>query len=385
MHNYMKTILLLGFSCFCMGVAEFIISGILTPLSLHFRVSPADVGYLATVYAIGVVIGAPILSVVIAKFDYKFQLSMTMLIFCLSNAVVFVSDNFLISLVARFICGLMHGLFFVIATIVAIKISPQAKTSQAISIMMSGLTIALVSGVPLGMYLSENYGLLSPFLFIATCSLMVSIGAIIIMPRIPGKKATFKNLLVAFNYPTLYQGFLITAFTCGAQFVLYIYLRLFLGNLEFSLSEMGSLFLMYGIAAIIGNLFGGRLTDKKGSFNALRIVLIGQFIFFTLMSCTFYINNAVMIINLFIMSFFGFASISPLKMLSSFLAKKYTPDTQNDTIALNEGSFNIGIALASVVGGIVASLNVNLNGIFGGLFSLSALLILVFLVKKGYR
>lgn len=384
MHNYIRTILLLGFSCFCMGVAEFIISGILTPLSLHFNVTPSDIGYLATVYAVGVVIGAPILSVVVARFDYKLQLSGTMLIFCLSNIIVFISDNFFISLISRFIGGLMHGLFFVIATIVAIKISPAKKTSQAISIMMSGLTIALVSGVPLGMYLSENYGLLSPFLLIAFCSFLVSVGAIVIMPRLEGKKASFKNLLVAFNYPALYYGFLVTAFTCGAQFVLYIYLRLFLGNLEFSISEIASLFLMYGIAAIIGNLFGGRLTDAKGSFNALRVVLIGQFVFFTLMSFTFYMNNYLMILNLFIMSFFGFASISPLKMLSSHLARKYTPNTQNDTIALNEGSFNIGIALASVVGGLVASLNVNLNGIFGGLFSLTSLCILVLLIRKKF-
>lgn len=381
----MKIVVLLAFSSFCMGASEFLVSGILTNLSQYFQISDARAGNLAAFYAIGVVIGAPIISVLISSWHYRRQLVFTLLVFCIAHITIFLSDNFIIVLIARFISGLMHGLFFVVATIVAIKVAPQHKTSTALSIMVSGLTIALVTGVPLGIFLSEHYGLLFPFAFIATITFLVAMSAFLIMPRLESKKGSFKNLAIAFKFPPLYQCFMVTAFTCGSQFVLYIYLRVFLEKHGFSPDSIKQIFLLYGIAAILGNFFGGKLTDTKGSFVALSIILVLQFFSFSCMSITHFIGEKSMIINTMFMAFFGFSMISPLKMLSTHLARTYTPATQNDTIAINEGSFNVGIALASFIGGMVeARIGINFNGLFGALFSLSAFCILVFFIRKAY-
>ena len=112
----MKIIILLALSSFCMGVAEFIISGILPALSQYFGVLVGEAGNISTLYALGVVLGAPVISILISRWNYKTQLIFTLLIFCISNAVIFISPYFALTLLARFISGLMHGLFFVIAT-----------------------------------------------------------------------------------------------------------------------------------------------------------------------------------------------------------------------------------------------------------------------------
>ena len=385
MHGYMKIIILLAFSSFCMGVAEFIISGILTNLSRHFNILIGEAGNLATMYALGVVIGAPIVSILISSWNYRTQLVFALFIFSCANTIIFFSDSFLLTLVARFVCGLMHGLFFVIATIVVMKVSPKEKVSRCFSIMVSGLTLALVTGVPLGIFLSEIFGLLAPFAFVCIASLLVSSSALIIMPHIPSNKGSLKNLLVAFRFPPVYQGFLITAFTCGSQFVLYVYMRVFLDSHGFSHDSIKQIFLLYGLAAVVGNLFGGRLTDSKGSFVSLGIILSLQILSFALMSVTHFINDYVIVINIFFMAFFGFASISPLKMLATHLSRTFTPKTQNDTIALNEGAFNVGIALASFCGGLVEhNIGINFNGIFSAIFSGIAIFVLLYFIRRVY-
>ncbi len=382
MRHYLQIIILLAFSSFCLGVAEFIVSGILTPLSAYYGVSDSQVGNLATLYALGVVVGAPIVSVLISAFNYRNQLIFTLGLFCLSNAIMFVSSSLWVALVARFIGGLMHGLFFVIATIICIKVAPKSKTTMALSLMVSGLTIALVTGVPIGILVSKRYGLLSPFLLIACVSFVVALCALFVMPKLSSKQANFKNLGVAFGFVPVWQGFLVTAFSCGSMFVLYIYLRVLLERHGFSPVSIANVYLCFGIAAIVGNLFGGKLADLRGSFGSLGFLLTMQIFALSAMSFSYYLPKWVLIANVMGFGFFGFACIAPLKMLCNHLARVFTPNTQNDTIALNEASFNVGITFASLVGGLVAHLNASFNGLCAALFALSALIILSFGIKK---
>lgn len=379
MQNYLKTIVLLAFSSFCIGVAEFIISGILTPLSHYFEVSIAEVGYLATYYAVGVVLGAPIASVLTSKYDYKYQLIFTLLIFAFSNLAIYLSESFIIVSIARFISGLMHGLFFVISTLIAIRICPPNKVSIALSMIASGLALSLILGIPIGILLSEKAGILFPFLFIFILTICVSVSTFLIMKKIEGKISSFKNILSAFKHKIIICGFMVTAFTCGSQFVLYIYMRAFLEEHSWNNENISYIFLAYGAFALLGNLFGGKITGIKGSFFSMKFILISQIIVFTFMSVSFLINDYAVVWNIFLVAFFGFASISPLKMLSVHLARTYSPKTQNDAIALNESSFNVGIALASLIGGMAQSININLNGLFAGIFSFIAIVILIYI------
>ncbi|PAF44102.1 MFS transporter [Helicobacter sp. 11S02629-2] len=382
--GYLKVILLLALSSFCMGVAEFIVAGILTKLGARYSLSDELIGYMSTVYAVGVVIGAPILSLLISRFNYKTQLASTILVFGFSNLAIFIFDNFWLSLVARFVGGLMHGLFFVIATVVALKVAPKAKTSFSLSLMVLGLTLALVSGVPLGIYLAR-FHLLFPFLFLAVVSFIVSGLILVFMPKIDSIKHGFKTLFNAFRFKALSIGFLITAFTCGSQFVSYIYLRVYLESLHFSSEVIVNIFLLYGVSAICGNLVGGKITDRFGSYKALMIVLILQVLSYSSLSYIFVLKHDLSILSIVLLGFFGFASIAPLKMLSSFLAHRFTPDSISSTISLNEGSFNVGIALASFVGGLSSAyISVFSNGVLSAIFSLISLLLLLIFIRKVY-
>ncbi|WP_121020297.1 MFS transporter [Helicobacter vulpis] len=382
MRHYLRIVSLLALSSFCLGVAEFLVSGILTSLSLYYGVSDSQVGNLATLYALGVVVGAPFVSVPISRFNYRNQLIFTLSLFALSNALMFFSHSFLSALIARFIGGLMHGLFFVIATIICLKAAPKAKTSMALSLMASGLTIALVTGVPLGILVAKHFGLLAPFALVACLAFLAAILALFIMPKFSSKPANFKNLGVAFGFVPVWQGFLVTAFSCGSMFVVYIYLRVLLEKHHFSPESITNIYLYYGVAAMLGNLFGGKLADLRGSFASLGFLLAMQILALSAMSVSYHLPKAFLIANVVGFGFFGFACIAPLKMLSGHLGRVFTPNTKDSTIALNEASFNVGITFASLVGGLVAHLNVNFNGLCAALFALSALSLLSFGIKK---
>ncbi|WP_104742044.1 MFS transporter [Helicobacter ailurogastricus] len=384
MRHYLRIVSLLALSSFCLGVAEFLVSGILPKLGAYYGVSVSEAGNLATLYALGVVIGAPIVSVLISRFNYRNQLIFTLGIFAISNALMFFSHSFLSALIARFIGGLMHGLFFVIATLVCLKAAPKSKTSMAMSLMASGLTVALVTGVPLGILVAKHFGLLAPFLLVAGLASLAALLALFVLPKFTSKQANFKNLGVAFGFAPVWQGFLVTAFSCGSMFVVYIYLRVLLEKHGFSPESIADLYLYYGLAAMLGNLFGGKLTDLRGSFAALRFLLGMQILALSAMSLTYNLPKMVLAFNVMAFGFFGFACIAPLKMLSGHLARLFTPNTTNSTIALNESSFNLGITFASLMGGLVAHWSVDFNGICAALFALSAFTLLHLRIKKAY-
>lgn len=184
-----------------------------------------------------------------------------------------------------------------------------------------------------------------------------------------------KSLMV----PQLLKVYLLTICTCGGAFVLYTYLsELLVKVVGFSQSAMGFILLAYGGCAILGNLFGGRLTDSKGSITSLKIILLAQFVIYALISITYH-WQWILIANLCLMGFVAFAGISPLKLNAMDNAKKYTPDFTDSTVSVNEASFNVGIALANQIGGLVvitANFGITFNPLFAAMFVLPALIVL---------
>lgn len=372
-----KAILALALSSFCMGVTEFIVAGILPDIATYFHISQPQAGWLVTLYALGVVIGAPLLTIPLSSLNRKNQLLINLGIFALSNLVIGISDSFYVSLFARLIAGFMHGVFFVIATIAAVQVAKEGKKSQAIAVMVSGLTIALVTGVPLGTFVGQSFGFKAVFLLICFLTAIAFVAVYFIMPNnLQSSQTNIKNLYLAFKVPSLLKCYFITICTCGAGFVLYTYIADLLLNISgFEKKAIGIILLLYGICAVIGNLVGGKLTDSKGAIMALRIILLGQVVVYSAVSLS--ANSKVLVtINLCLMGFFAFAGISPLKTLAMISSQKYTPTFADSSISLNEGAFNVGIALASFIGGIIfAHLGIILNPIFAGLFALPAFIV----------
>ncbi len=379
-----RIIMLLALSSFCMGVTEFIIAGILPDIASFFHISQSSAGWLVTIYAIGVVLGAPLLSIPLSHTDRRTQLLINLIVFIFAHLILVLSNNFTTSLIARFIAGCMHGVFFVNATLTTLIIAPKGKENQSLALMASGLTIALVSGVPIGTFVGHIFGFKSVFLLICILALIVFLGVWILMPKdIPSTPARFDFLIKSIQIPQMLKVYAITAGTCGAAFVLYTYMAKFLLEMaNFSQESIGLLFLLYGFSAILGNLFGGKLTDSKGCIMALRIILFGQVIFFALMAFSIH-SKALLCINLFLMGFWAFGGIAPLKTLAMLSAKKYAKDFSEAAVSINEASFNVGIALASFLGGLVVSLiGIGANPFFASLFALPILILVLCTNRK---
>lgn len=378
-----KGIFALALSAFCMGVTEFIVAGILPDLAQHFMVSQPVAGWLVTIYAIGVVIGAPILTIPISRLDRKYQLMLNLSIFLLANLIVAISDNFYLTLCARFVAGCMHGVFFVIATIAAIKIAKAGKQNTALALMVSGLTIALVTGIPLGTFVGQLFGFKAIFWLIVVLTGVAIISVWLIMPHIEGQRTFIRNLFLALCVPKLLRAYIVTACTCGASFVLYTYIAEFLLVLSnFDKHSIASILLLYGGSAVVGNLVGGKITDAKGSIISLRLMLSAQVITYALMSVSAY-SQVFVLINLCAMGMVSFASIAPLKSLAILSSHKYAKGFEESAISVNEGSFNVGIACASALGGaIFAHLGIEFNAIFAALFAVPALVIVLLMPRS---
>ncbi|MBZ7943448.1 MFS transporter [Campylobacter sp. RM13744] len=376
MQNYKKALFALALSAFCMGVTEFVMAGVLIDVQHYFKIDAKTAGYLTTLYAIGVVVGAPIISIALSHFYRHIQLLINLGIFALANLTIFFSNNFYLTAFARFVAGTQHGVFFVIATLAISSITPNEKKSSALAIMVTGLTVALVTGVPLGTFIGYHFGFKLIFLLIFIITIFASLGVWHMMPKkLYPNPTNLKNLAPAFSHRNLLKTYTITLCSCGAQFILYTYLQKLLIDISgFKEQNTTYILLLYGICAIFGNLWGGKMVDKKGAIFSLRLILSIQIFVFLNFLWTIYIPILI-IFNIALMGFFSFSTIPALKMLSIAKAKRHTYKIMDSTISVNEAAFNVGIALASFIGGLVlTNIGIEFNALFASIFILPALI-----------
>ena len=361
-----------------MGVTEFVMAGVLLDIEKHFSIDSTLAGYLTTLYALGVVVGAPLISIPLSKYNLHFQLGINLLIFAFANLLIFVSDSFYLTAFARFIAGTQHGIFFLLATIIALKTSQSGKENLALSLMASGLTIALISGVPLGTFMGNAYGFKSVFILIFFCTLIALFACVKIIPKdLKGSQTSLIHLKHSLLIPQLLQSFIITACLCGAGIAIYTYIAKILVEVtKVEADKIALILLCYGFFGIIGNLVGGKLADRQGAITSLKIISLAQFIVY--FCFTFFIQNVYLsILGLCLMGFVGFSCIAPLKMFSMLNAQKYASSFENSALSLNEASFNVGIAVASFLGGIVLKyLGIELTPLCSAIIVLPALFII---------
>lgn len=355
-HSSYYSIIPLAFGAFCMGVAELVIAGMLEKVSHFFSITQQEAGYLVAIYAFGVILGAPLLTIPLSRFDRKKQFLINIGVFGLSNAVVYMSSNFYLTAFARFVGGCMHGVFFVIGTLIALQVAQKGKETQALAIVVSGLTISMVSGVPLGSFIGNKFGFQSVFLLVFCCSFITFFLALFFMPKnLKSQKTNFSDLITSCKSLQMCKAFLITACFCGSLFALYTYIEpLFLSNPYFNQDKISWVLLIYGVCGIGGNFFGGRITDQIGSHRSLILTL--GFLSLSLLMMTWSIALPfVAIFNFCCVGFWAFSCVAPLKKFAMEYALAFTPKTIDSSISLNEASFNIGIAVASLIGGAVLS------------------------------
>lgn len=385
-HSSYKTIIPLALSAFCMGVAELCIAGVMENIAHSFDISLQEAGFLTTLYAIGVIIGAPLLSIPLSAKSRKTQLLWNLCIFGIANFVVFISSSFYLTALARFVAGCMHGVFFVIATLASTQVAQKGKESQALSIMVSGLTLSMVSGVPLGAMIGNAFGYKILFLCIALLIFAVFALVWVFMPKhIEGKQTYIKDLGQGLRSPHMWRAFLVTACFCGSIFALYTYAEAFFVYIGgFDLESVPKILLVYGFFGIVGNLLGGKLADYFGSLKTLRFTLLMLALSFFLIGFGI-VNQTLAVVFFCMISFWGFACVASVKMFAILSAKLYTPQTMDSSISLNEASFNLGIALATFIGGVALSVwGVQSNPFIACIIALCGVVLLFRIPKELY-
>ncbi|HEK1685529.1 TPA: MFS transporter [Pseudomonas putida] len=347
-------ILTLAVTAFAIGVAEFIIVGILPSISAAFSISLASAGSLVGLYALALAIGTPLIVIGLGRFPKKTVLMMLIGVFLLGNLVSALAPNYPILLLGRIITALAHGSFFAIGATVAAGLAREGQASKAIAVMFAGLTLAMVIGVPLGSYLGNALGWRLPFYAVALLALLALLATAVWLPRQPASKAgNALGQLAALRSPAIWAMMSVTILGFGASFSAFTFITPILTDITgFSASGASVLLLVFGVATMIGNLLGGRLSDSLGWERTLRL-LFGV-LALTLVALALSLQyKALMVITLFVWGIvaFGMTPAFQTGMLST--ARLHTPKAVDFASGLNISAFNLGITLGERAGSVL--------------------------------
>lgn len=382
-------LLALAISAFGIGTTEFVPVGLLSSISNDLSISITLAGLLISGYAIGVSIGAPVLTALTNKMNRKTLLMALMVVFIIGNAAAAVSTSFTLLLVARFITAFSHGIFFSIGSTIAADLVPQHKRASAIAFMFTGLTVATVTGVPLGTFIGQTFGWRATFGAVALLGVVGIIASAILIPNNlkEAPPTSFKEQVKILTNGPLLLAFAITALGYGGTFVAFTYLTPLLENVTgFSAKWVSIILLVYGVAVAIGNTVGGKAANKS-PLKALFWMFILQAVVLVALSFTAPFK-IVGLITIFLMGLFAFMNVPGLQILVVNLAEKYVPSAVNVASALNIAAFNIGIAIGAFVGGlIVDSIGIIHTPWIGGVMVIGAVLLTAWSarIEKGVR
>ncbi|KRM11740.1 MFS transporter [Paucilactobacillus suebicus] len=372
------TLLALAISAFAIGSTEFISVGVMPLIIKAFGISLSTAGLTVSMYAAGVMIGAPLLTTITAKIERKKLIMMIMMIFIFGNFVTAVAPTFQVLLAGRVIAALAHGLFMTVATVIAASVVPMDKRASAIATMFTGLTVATVTGVPLGTFIGDHASWRMSFVTIVIIGIIGLIADILLVPKeLPMPAPTRRGSLVRiFRQPAILMSLLLTAIGYGASFPVYTFLTTILNKQGWDTSLVVILLIVYGVAVAIGNTLGGRLADT----HTLRALFM---MFFTLMiimiAMLFMLNNHVMgLLLIILMGLLAFMNVPGLQLYTMQATEKYLPADVQMSSALNISAFNIGIMIGSSAGGQIATHAGLMITPIGGVVMALLALILVF-------
>ncbi|KLN64966.1 MFS transporter [Vibrio sp. VPAP30] len=345
----------LTLSAFAIGTTEFVIVGLIPTMAADLSVSLPSAGLLVSLYALGVAIGAPVLTALTGNWPRKKVLLTVVSLFVLGNLLAWQAPGYNTLVMARILTGLAHGVFFSIGSTVATGLVSKEKAASAIAIMFTGLTVALVTGVPLGTYIGQTFSWQATFLIVALLGLIALIGSAALIPsnlkQPPATKLSAQ--LKVLTQPRLLLVYAITALGYGGTFTAFTFLAPILEEVSgFNSSAIGLIMLVYGVSVAIGNIWGGKMADTLGPIKALTVIFVGLALVLLVFNFTAY-NSIAAVMTILVWGAFAFGNVPGLQVYVVKLAEKYAPDAVDVASGLNIAAFNVGIALGSWGGGII--------------------------------
>ncbi|MCY8910807.1 MFS transporter [Bacillus atrophaeus] len=347
-------LLALAVSAFAIGTTEFISVGLLPLIADDLHIPVTTAGLTVSLYALGVTFGAPILTSLTSRMPRKTLLIWIMLIFIAGNTMAASATSIGVLLAARVISAFSHGVFMSIGSTIAADLVPEHKRASAISIMFTGLTVATVTGVPFGTFIGQQFGWRLAFIVIITVGViaLVTNGILIPSDLRKGTRTTFRDQIKLVTNGRLLLLFIITALGYGGTFVVFTYLSPLLQEVTgFKEGTVAFILLIYGTAIAIGNMIGGKLSNRN-PITALFYMFIVQAIVLLVLTFTAPFKIAGLLTIIF-MGFLAFMNVPGLQVYVVMLAERFVPSAVDVASAINIAAFNAGIAIGSYLGGVI--------------------------------
>jgi DHA1 family inner membrane transport protein len=344
-------LLALAVGAFGIGVTEFSPMGLLPLLATDLGVSIPTAGLLVSAYAMGVVIGAPLMTLTTGRVPRKTLLIALMAIFTLGNLLAALSGSYGMLLFARLVTSLCHGAFFGVGSVVAASLVPENRRAGAMATMFMGLTLANVGGVPLAAWVGDVAGWRTAFWGITALGLVAMASLWAALPRIEQHvHIEMRAELSVLRRPAVLSALGVTVLGSGAMFTVFTYIAPILRQqTHVSAAFVTGMLVLYGVGLTVGNWLGGRYADRSVD-RTLIVVLISLCALLALFAVTMHWPLPAAI-SIFAWGVATFAVVPPLQMRVMAAAA----DAPNLASSMNIGAFNLGNALGAAVGGGVIS------------------------------
>jgi DHA1 family inner membrane transport protein len=368
----------LTIAAYAIGTTEFVIVGLLPTVAADLGITLPLAGLIVSVYALGVTFGAPVLTALTGRIERKPLLLGLMALFIAGNGLAALSPSYEMLLVARVLTAFAHGVFFSVGATIAADLVPANRRASAIALMFMGLTVAIVTGVPLGTWIGQGFGWRMTFAAVSGLGLVAFLGIAALLPARIAKApaASIMDQIRVLGSGRLLLVFGMTALGYGGTFVAFTYLAAILETVTgFAASHVSLILVLYGLAIAVGNLSGGRIADRS-PVRALAFLFALQAIVLVVFSITASMPVAALV-TLAALGFLSFASVPGLQLYVVQLAERERPGAVDTASALNIAAFNLGIAIGAWVGGIVVASRLGLAATpwVGGLMVAGALVL----------
>jgi len=342
-------LLSLFLAAFALGTAEFVIAGVLPDVALGLGISIPTAGMLVTGYAIGIAAGGPLLALATKSMSRKTLIVSLCAIFTVGQALCAIAPNFELLMVARVIVAVVHGTYFGIAAIVAVNLAPPQQRGFAVALLLAGLTVSNILGVPGGTAIGNALGWRATFWAVGALGLLATIGMMVFLPAHAGRGMGQGSLASEFRALARQQvalSLLIAVLVMVGQYCLFTYIApLLLQVTGLARGFVPWVLLLFGVGATIGVLIGGRLADWRLLPSLITILSLQALMYVAIYLAS---PNAVAL-SVVVLAWGGasFAFGSPLQ--SRIL--EWAGDAPNVASTLIPTAFNIGIAIGAALGG----------------------------------
>jgi DHA1 family inner membrane transport protein len=346
---------------FGIGVTEFVIMGLLMEVSADLGVSISVAGLLISGYALGVVVGAPLLTAITGRWPRKNVLIGLMVVFTLGNAACALAPSYGLLMAARVLTAFGHGTFFGVGSVVATSLVAPDRRASAIAIMFTGMTVANILGVPFGTWLGQHFGWRSTFWAVTLVGVVALAIIAVLVPRDSDapQSMDWKADLKAMARRPVLLGLLTTVLGYAGVFAVFTYIAPMLTTITgFEASAVSPILLVFGGGLVAGNLLGGRLADRN-----LLATVIGTLVILAvvlgLMTFAFH-NRISAVIFTGLLGAAAFATVAPLQM---WVLERAEGAGQSLASSFNIAAFNLGNALGAWLGGVVISQGLGLQAL----------------------